>query len=63
MAPWGLLGHSSACNGLSQPFEQALQLGLAVFETPDPIGQLLDVVPQTLLDFRYIGSQPSEQPD
>ena len=55
MAPWGLLGHSSACNGLSQPFEQALQLGLAVFETPDPffetpdpIGQLLDVVPQPL---------------
>ena len=44
--PWGpLLGHRAACYGLAQPFEKPLQLGLAVFETPDPIGQLLDVVP------------------
>ena len=81
MDPRGLLGHRTACNGLSQPFQQALQLGLAVFEPrypfiepPDPIGQLLDVVPQPLfhlpdvlphpfLGLRHIGSQPGKQPD
>jgi len=40
-----LLGHRAACDGLAQPFQQPLQLGLAVFEPPDSLGQLLDVVP------------------
>ena len=54
-----LLGHRAACYGLAQPFEKPLQLGLAVYDTPDPIGQLLDVVPW----MGHVLPQPGEQPD
>ena len=60
---WSLLGHSSACYGLTQPFEQALKtrqvlakLRLAVLHGSEPITQ-------ARLHPGYVLAQPSEQPD
>ena len=55
---YDVLAGSPTGDGLSQALQQAFQLGLTVFEPPDPVGQLLDVGPQVLLNRHQVGSRP-----
>lgn len=59
----GLLGHSAACHGLTQPFQKAFETGQALTKLSLTVLHGSEPVTQARLHPGHVLPQPGEQPD